>query len=451
MNYVFKTFTTPKNFYVYDRYSNTILQIPEKDYMALKELELFENIEEHEGTLERYQKKGVLLESIVEEIYHPYTDRLEDILSCSLNHLVLEIAKNCSSRCGYCAYSGRYTERMNSNKKMTIEIAKESIDFGIRRSSNVSCFTLSFYGEGALLQRNLVNECMAYIEEKYPDKFVNYAITVNPSLLNLENIRPLIEKDFSLIISLDTSKNNKKLPQGKGHFDSLIRNLIKIKKAYPKFYKSKIFFNTETSSQSDFKEILDFFSESNLTACSGCKKEIIHSEEYDEAYNYEFFKARLYQLGLIDEDHVNPMFKEALSSIYEVRNMLNPYKGTPSISHPGGTCIPGEKKLFIDVYGDFYPCEKATEMEEDYKIGDIHGGYLPDKIKNLINIGKITENECKRCWNFYYCNICAAMLTDTSGENSSKKCKLSNCRQTKNKTLVSFTDICYLKERNCYI
>lgn len=461
MNYVFKTFTTPENFYVYDRYSNTVLQIPEKDYMDLKELELFENVEEHEEIIGRYQQKGVLFESIVEEIYHPYTDSLEDILSHNLNQVVLEIVKNCSSRCGYCSYSGRYTTRIHHNKKMSIETAKKSIDFGIRHSSALSGLNIYFYGADASFQKKLVNDCTQYIEEKYPEKLVYYTITVSPSFLNLENIRHLIEKNFTLIIELESSKNNKKISEGKRHFDSLIRNLTEIKKAYPDFYRSKILLNADPSSQENLKEILDFFSESDLayslscgmdhTTAYSCKHKITCRSKYQETYNYEFFNAMLYQLGLIDGNNANPIFKDALSSMQVVRKMLNPHKGTPLKCHPGSACIPGEKNLFIDIYGNFYPCESVNKKADDYRIGDIHRGYFTDKIKDLINIGKITEDECKKCWNFYYCNICAAMLTDTNRDYSSKKCKLNNCREAKNNTLESFTDICYLKERNCYI
>ena len=39
-------------------------------------------------------------------------------------------------------------------------------------------------------------------------------------------------------------------------------------------------------------------------------------------------------------------------------------------------------------------------------IGDINQGFKYDNVEKLLNIGKLTEGKCKRCWCFKYCSIC---------------------------------------------
>lgn len=47
-----------------------------------------------------------------------------------------------------------------------------------------------------------------------------------------------------------------------------------------------------------------------------------------------------------------------------------------------------------------------SENCEQERIGNIDIGLDLEKINNILNIGKLTEDECKKCWAFQYCNMC---------------------------------------------
>ena len=55
----------------------------------------------------------------------------------------------------------------------------------------------------------------------------------------------------------------------------------------------------------------------------------------------------------------------------------------------------GLQRLFADVDGKFYPCERVNETSEIMQIGDVDAGINVSKVKELLNVGKITEDSCK--------------------------------------------------------
>ena len=47
----------------------------------------------------------------------------------------MQVTQNCNLRCKYCVYSGSYSNRVHSNKRMSFETAKSAIDFLYAHSS----------------------------------------------------------------------------------------------------------------------------------------------------------------------------------------------------------------------------------------------------------------------------------------------------------------------------
>ena len=50
-------------------------------------------------------------------------------------------------------------------------------------------------------------------------------------------------------------------------------------------------------------------------------------------------------------------------------------------------CIPGVHKLFVDVLGNYYPCEKVCEESKDMIIGNVESGFDKSQVDlSLIHI-----------------------------------------------------------------
>jgi uncharacterized protein len=80
------------------------------------------------------------------------------------------------------------------------------------------------------------------------------------------------------------------------------------------------------------------------------------------------------------------------------------------------------------------------------KLGHIETGLDLVKIRALLNIGKLTENECKECWALELCDHCAVAADNI--DELSAELKKSRCAQTKKRaenSLMNFLTISELK------
>jgi uncharacterized protein len=74
----------------------------------------------------------------------------------------------------------------------------------------------------------------------------------------------------------------------------------------------------------------------------------------------------------------------------------------------------------VNVDGDFFPCEKVSETSNAMRIGNLSSGFEIDKVGKLINISQMNADNCKNCWAFMFCEICARSI-DNEGELSINK------------------------------
>lgn len=97
----------------------------------------------------------------------------------------------------------------------------------------------------------------------------------------------------------------------------------------------------------------------------------------------------------------------------------------------------------MTVDGEFYPCEKLPEINA-LNIGTVEEGFDIEKVRNLMNIGKLTEERCKGCWAFQFCDLCAAAcLTE---EGISGDYREYACGDVRRHARDMLRDVCILME-----
>ena len=354
--------------------------------------------------------------------------------------------------------------RRHSDKVMDISLAKEGIDFLLDHSQNTKVLNIGFYGGEPLLEFELVEECLRYAKEQSEGKKITFNMTTNATLLTKEIVEKLQEYDVNLMISLDGpkeihDKNRRFAYTNEGTFDTIVRNMKMVKENFPEYYK-KIYFNTVVDPKSDFVCLNEFFSDSNLiddtmvntsfVSTDNLDSDKKRSEEfcnikYQEKLEYEMFKMFLCKLGRIREECVS---KLAVGNFETTKLFLHSKRGiTNELSeseHHGGVCVPGVRKLFLNISGNLYPCEKCNETSRAMSIGDIKNGFDIEKVKNLLNVGKVTEEKCKDCWAFRLCNICAISVDD--GEKLSLEKNLKKCVEAQSNAHSMLVEYTMLKE-----
>ena len=317
--------------------------------------------------------------------------------------------------------------------------------------------TVGFYGGEPLIEFELIKKCMDYINRRGEGKDVHYTLTTNGTLLHRDIVQYLEQHSVSLVISLDGPQQvhdgTRKFCGDEGSFDRVVRNLQEIRKDFPDYFK-KISINAVVNPENDLSCITRFFDEfetvkdmhavMTVIAEQYSKKTAEQNEKFIQDSEYEYFKVMLARLNKIDKKHISRLVDRRFQELYRLYNSLTLTEKVPDVIHHGGPCIPGAQRLFVDVNGDFFPCERVSETSQVMKIGGIHTGFDYAKIREILNIGKITEESCKNCWSFRFCFLCAA-FADTLTELSAKE-KGKHCRSVRYNTDSQLKDICAMKE-----
>ena len=96
---------------------------------------------------------------------------------------------------------------------------------------------------------------------------------------------------------------------------------------------------------------------------------------------------------------------------------------------------------------ELYSCERVSEASKAVRMGHIDTGFDIDKARALLNIGKLTEKECKQCWAFRFCSACAVQA-DNLEELSAEK-KLQNCALIRGHIDNMMRDYCVMRDLGC--
>lgn len=458
MNIVFKCLKTPVKKYVYDRNTNVVVTVSDVDYDELIDVEEGRLKPEESKAVKKLQDHGLLLENRVVEIAHPDTQYAEHHIENRLSQLILQVTQQCNLRCEYCVYSGGYTNRHHANRIMTVELAKKGIDYFIAHSFESNNLYLSFYGGEPLLQFELIKEVVKYINSIVEGKKVYFSMTTNATLLKGKIADYLVENDFDITISLDGSQEehdkNRKFINGQGSFTTIMKNIKDLRERYPKYVKERIKFNTVISPKVNMACVKEFFdtdevmSDTRILFNTVSENNSLTDIEFEDNFyivrKYEYIKLLLMMIGKINEKYVSKLVLRSKDNIDLLIKSLSKHKEISAIMHHNGPCIAGARRLFINVDGDFYPCEKVSECKGDVCIGNIENGINIEKVKNLINIGNLTKDECLVCWNLFNCSMCAADC-EVDG-NLDANHKVQHCKKVKTAGLLAILEICALEE-----
>lgn len=443
--------------YLFDANANYCLAISNDLYMELDRYKK-SGYKDKTQNIDNLEKHGYLKDRADFKMLHPMDSTLEYALERCVGTVALQITQGCNLRCKYCTYSGNYNNRVHGNKRMSKEIAFKTIDFFFNHAIDRDKVFLGFYGGEPLLEIELIKECVKYAKERSLGKELHFNMTSNVTLMTDEIIKFLYDNRFSLTISLDGDreahdKNRVFSSNEKGTFDTVIRNLEKIKRLYPD-YLDLIHINAVIDPTTNFDSSSDFFSndsvvkdlyvQANLISEYYRKGEVDSDEEYRNKFSYEVFKLYLEKLGRIEHGNVSKLVQGSFKNIADIHENAKVSSTSVIRDHPSGPCVPGIQRLFVDVDGNLYPCERVSESSKAVKIGHINTGFDIEQARKILNIGKLTEKECRQCWAFRFCSSCVVQADDFDKLSAEKK--LQNCGMIRSHIDSMMKDYCVLKD-----
>jgi len=429
---IIKKFIKNGRYYFYDTYKNEVLEVNDEQFKEICQLEeiglskYYKSSHQNKASkdIELLIEKGYFKACIIDNIEHPQTNYINDILDRGVNNLILQVTRECNFKCRYCLYTRENKiNRSHEDVAMTWNIARDSIDYMYEHSADVNNVSISFYGGEPLLNFPLIKRCVEYAKEKFVTKTITFQTTNNGSLIDCEIAHYLIENGIRVMISLDgpkevQNKHRKFYENGKGTYDVVIRNVERLREMSPEYFDNCVSFNPVLMNDEPYQDVVDFFKANDIDI-----NKVHCSYAYMGGIDYIEGNANR---SLVDENHLefqNIMNREYIDT---AKRAITDHSIIPRTWHPNGPCIPGMNRLFVDVFGKLYPCEKILEVSCGC-IGDIYNGFDVNTIKRMMNIGKMNQEECKTCWAMRFCDVCVVRCIDIENNDYDKKMKNIAC------------------------
>lgn len=457
-----KLFHTPNAGYFLDVNKDEIVRISEGSFLYLKAV-LCDNADglDLPEELADLKSQGYLSsDPVVKQIHHFYSQFLETFLQRKLPKITLQLTQNCNFRCTYCVYNGASNsrQRSHSNKRMSWQTAKDAVDFLWNHSVDSSHVDIGIYGGEPLLEFPLLSKIVDYSERQFFGKELTFSLTTNGSLLTTEIIHFLQDHNFNLFISLDGPKEindkNRVFADGRGTFDSVMKKIELINKITPDYFKN-LGINMVIDPTNNFDCINSFYIKgaelSNVNLIPSyinydyVNRKTAFSNEYMWRYEYQLFLAILTKFKRFPDKDLCPIAKVSITRAISEFSGFATGTALLEIDIPAGPCIPGQMRLFIDVSGRFYPCERVSEKSTAMCIGSLQDGFDIGKANYLLNAAALTQAECCKCWCFRYCMQCARSADDENGELSAVT-KLDHCEEAQAAAYAKIKNFLIYKE-----
>ena len=355
---------------------------------ALKDEYSAEQVLEACDEIANLEEEGLLY---TEEVYstHPsFVDRKKVVKA-----MCLHVAHDCNLKCKYCfAAQGDFG---GTKELMSFEVGKKAIDY-----------LIAFFGGEPLMNFDVVKQLVEYgrsVEEEH-GKNIRFTITTNGILLDDEKIKYINENMHNAVLSLDGRKNvndnMRPTLNDKGSHDII---LPKFKKLVDERPKDKYYYirGTFTRENLDFAEDVMYFAE------QGFKLTSIEPVVDDESNPYAL---REEDLPKVFEEYEKLAVKYADMQVegddFKFFHFIVDLNQGPCVIKRITGCGAGNEYLAITPEGDIYPCHQFVGNDE-YKLANIMDEevVLPLDITNKFrNAHVYSKEECKKCWNKFYCS-----------------------------------------------
>lgn len=360
----------------------------------------------------------------------PTKEEFTDLLKSSCEQIILELTEACNLRCGYCVYNEHHPEfRGFGNKNMSFEVAKRSIDY-ILEDYKREKFSLTFYGGEPLVNFDIMRKSILYTKEQYPNLKLHIAFTTNLTLLTEEMVEFFSSLDgdsVDIMCSLDGPKDlhdkYRRYINGKGSFCDTVKGFkLLLSKFYNKEKEKTISINCVMAppySKEKLEKVNEFIYK-ELKTPSEIRCNYSYLDKGDMVFDFDQNEIianndqRKLESSPLEEWAVDDVFTAEDKKKYfdivsvdmsRVANRMKSEDGIIESTYLHGNCIPGQRRIYVTVGGDFKVCEKVGKAPN---LGNYKTGYDFDKIYKLYveDYAKHFQEICNDCWARPMCSIC---------------------------------------------
>ncbi len=345
-----------------------------------------------------------------------------DKLENKLTRITFLVTTGCNLKCRYCyAHEGSYNYPAENMSK---ETARNTLEYFTKGYGNIP--NVMFFGGETLLNLEVVEfictEFEKLLERNVINKIPNYSLVTNGTLLSKEALEVIEKHQIGVTVSIDGDKLiNDKLriyKNGKGTFDTIIKNIKKLQTILPEGGVSyeATYTNLHEEMGITVQSVLDTIEE-----LTGIKSGVIMPVKGVEGKNDYTPK---YDIGDseyrdLKENNWNKLEKGEKIEDSEFTALINRFIERRI---PKYICSIGYESFTIAPNGDLFPCHMLTDAKLDnLKIGNIKEE--PESVKKSIEqfkkklqiLRKSESSRCLDCYAIGLCGFCPAMEIASNG------------------------------------
>jgi uncharacterized protein len=345
-------------------------------------------------------------------------------------HIILEVTDACNLKCKYCGYGEFYSGYdQRENRFLSFEKAKALLDYMTPywNSPKNQYFNkeirIGFYGGEPLLNFPFIEKVVQYAQ-RIPLKYnsFSFGMTTNGVLLD-KHIDYLVKNNFHTLISLDGDREGngfRVLHNGKPGFDAIYKNVCLVRDKYPDYFEKYVNFSAVLNRLNSVEKIYDFF-KSRFDKVPGISE--ISPFGIKDSMREAFAKVHVNMVDSFSEASTRVKCETNLSlrgeRVRRLAEMLyfysdNTFKSlkelmpaSPKPRIPTGTCIPLNRKIFLNVNGKLLPCERVSSSHVLGTVGQEGVRVDFEEIARKYNLYfKRLNDQCLRCYSTVKCPNC---------------------------------------------
>lgn len=440
------TFETAHKKYFFDTGTGKVFDCEEEEYEAFKQLFEHNSIAEvlnnnignsnmcnaYEKILDMIEKEHILQASKCKNFVQLSEENLKILVEQDLQQVILELTEKCNLRCKYCIYNEYNPAYRNfTTRDMEWDVAKRAIDYTCEHSGKKIAVT--FYGGEPLVKFDLMKKCIEYSKSIMSDRDLTFSFSTNLTLMTREIARYVASVDgCSVLCSLDGPKviqdSYRVKADGTGTFDQALQGLQNLVEEMGESAKDRIIINTVvcppyTKEKLDmiqtFFDDLDWLPKEVDKKCDYVEGGTIREEDIAVDFLNGKNIAEKYQKNELDsirswalDNVLNNDDKKGYASGINKNNLIKIHNriltDIPNIRfRRNGCCIPGNRRIYVQVDGDFLVCEKIGDSPT---IGNVFTGIDIKKIRKYFmeEYDQKSMKQCSKCWAINLCGICYA-------------------------------------------
>lgn len=328
----------------------------------------------------------------------------------------IELTQQCNLRCDYCCFSGSYKQfRTHRQMEMPEVRIMQCVDFIVQHVSlDAPEVTICFYGGETLLVLEKMKLMVELLLNRLGDKAV-FSLSTNGYALDDATVDWICSVDRCYInVTVDGGMlmhdAHRKTLQGKGSYETIIRNLRRFRERHPVEYEERVRLLSTVFSWEDVRRMsMEWDCEPALHGMHPVHISHIIPNFNDTSRKYDsykikdgFFAEALEHYKRGDRD----IMTEALLNL--VALLQRREISTWSTSQRIVTCMQNMHSCFINAAGELYVCEKFGRFAI---VGNVSDGFDKEKMlflqKSFIGL---KQRHCTGCWARRLCRMCLTAM-----------------------------------------